>query len=234
MKHTIAMISALATLALAAPQAFAQDGDDDEDLFGDDTGEGGDEGFGEGGDETTGGDTGGSADATGDTAATAEASAGSGDHKLGIGFSTTVGGLQSFTNGGLEVEYWLSDSLAINALGRLGFFSPDIDMVDSTLLLQVGGGALLVVKDRGAAKLMVGGRFLLGFTSGDNGTTSIAIEAPVRLQMRLAPRLSAHVEGGVAIGIGDQQALTGGGGNDFELLIGTRNVFGQAGLTAYF
>lgn len=228
MKTTLTIISVLATLAVAAPDGLAQE-DDDDDLFGDDTGEGD---FVDDTTETTDttGDT--AADATGDT--TGAAATGAMAHPLGIGFSTTVGGIQSFRPGALEAEYWIGEKLAINALARLGFFSPDEDMVDSTLLLQVGGGVLLVVKDRGAASLMVGGRFLLGFTSGDDGTTSIAIEAPVRLQMRLAPRLSAHVEGGVALGIGDQLALTGAVMQDFSLLIGSRNVFGAAGLTAYF
>lgn len=233
MKTTMTIISVLATLALTAPRAFAQD-DDDEDLFGEGQGQGDDTGEGE--DPDFGDDTGTTDTGTTDTgpAEAAPAAAGAGDHPLGVGFSTTVGGIQSFTTGAVEAEYWLGDKLAINALARLGFFSPDVDMVDSTLVLQVGGGALFVLKDRGAASLMSGGRFLLGFTSGDNGTTSIAIEVPLRLQMRLAPRLSAHVEGGVALGIGDQQALTGGVMQDFTLLIGTRNVFGQAGVTAYF
>ena len=230
MKTNVTILATLATLGLAAPGALAQDNDDDEDVFGDETG---DETFGE---DTGTGDTTatGEASATADTAPAPAAGGGRTEHPLGIGFSTTVGGLQSFGAGGLEAEYWLSDTLAINALGRLGFFSPDVDMADSTVLVQVGAGALLAIKSRGAASLLVGGRFLLGFTSAGDGTTSLAVEAPLRLQMRLAPRLSVHVEGGVAIGIGDQQALGGQVGQDFSLLIGSRNVFGQAGVTAYF
>jgi hypothetical protein len=229
MKTTTILISILATLALTSASAHAQD---DDDLFGDDDqvdpppGDD-DSGTGDTGDTGTG-DTG-----TGDTG-TGDAAAGA--HNLGIGFATTVGGISSITAGGLGVEYWIGDKLAFNGIGRVLFFSPDVDGADSVLAIQIGVGALFVLKQRGRAMLLGGGRFLLGFTSGNDGTTSIGLEAPLRLQMRLADRLSANVEGGVAIGIGDQGALNpvGGGGESFTLLIGSRNVFGSAGLTAYF
>jgi hypothetical protein len=232
MKATTILISVIATLALATTEARAQD--DDDDLFGDgddDDAPPPDDFGGEdlGGD--TGGDTGAAATTGGEV--TAEVG-GPGDHPVGIGFTTTVGGLQTFGAGGVGVEYWLSNTLAITGLGRLLFFSPDEG--DSQLALQVGAGAMFVLKQNGPAMLLLGGRFLLGFTSGDAGTTSVAIEGPLRLQMKLADRLSAHVEGGLSIGIGDQAALDllGGGGESFTLLIGSRNLFGSVGMTAYF
>lgn len=158
--------------------------------------------------------------------ATAEASVST--SMLGIGFSVTTGGV-----GALEAEYWIGDKLAISALGRIQFISPDPG--DSIFRIQVGFGGLLVLKQNGPAMLMGGGRFLLGFDSGGDAdsTTSIALEAPLRLQAKVAKKISLHVEAGVAIGIGDGSALGGGANNDFTLQIGTSNVFGGVGMTVY-
>ena len=225
MKISAILISVVALVAFSTSAAHAQD---DDDLFGDGDGTG--DGIV---DDGTGTGDGTATDGTGDPAPANDAAA-NGEHNLGVGFSTPVGGLSSFgSGGGAEVEFWIGDKLAINGLGRLFFFSPDVDMADSILGLQIGGGILFALKQTGPAMLMVGARALLGFTSGDAGTTSFAIELPLRLQMRVAPRLSVHAEGGAAIGIGDQSAL-GGGDQSFSLFIGTQNLFGQAGLTAYF
>jgi hypothetical protein len=222
-KTTIACLAALAALLLAAPAAMAQD--EDEDLFGEDPV-----------DDPVDDDTSIDEPATDEPEVETEAGASaSGAHNLGVGFSSTVlGAGTQFGAGGIEIEYWLSETLAINGLGRLIFFSPDVDGAESQIGIAVGVGALLVVKQHGPASLMVGGRFLLGFTSGDAGDTAIALEGPLRLQMRLAERLSVHVEGGIGIGIGDQTALGGAGAESFVLSIGSQNVFGNAGLTAYF
>lgn len=231
MKNKIAWLVALAALLVAAPAAMAQD--DDDGLFGDDpenpvTDEPTDTTDSpaiEGSDNTT---TDTNTNAGADTGAAA-----GGEHKLGVGFSTTVlGAGPALGNGAMDIEFWLSDKLVANGIARLVFVSPDPG--DSILGINVGAGALYVLRRHGPAMLMLGGRFLLGYLGGDNSTTSVAIEVPLRLEMKLAERLSAHVEGGVGIGISDQLALGGGPDQDFNLLIGSRNVFGNAGLSVYF
>lgn len=151
---------------------------------------------------------------------------------LGIGFSTTTSNLS-----GVEAEYWISPTLMATGIARINYLSSDNFSLTG---LEFGAGAMLVLKDRGKAALLAGGRFLVGFSSfspegADSvSSTSIAIEVPLRLQMSLHPQVSAHLEGGMAINIGDQAGLGGDPDTSFAFGIGTNNLFGAAGMTFYF
>ncbi len=156
-------------------------------------------------------------------------SSGMASGSLGIGFSTTSKGISA-----IEAEYWISEKLAATGFGRLRIISEDAMGVDTSIGLQVGFGALYVLKAKDKAALLTGARFLLGYLSTGDSVTSIAIEAPLRLQIRPHERISIHLEGGMVIDIGDQTALSGTDFASFGFGIGTNNLFGAAGMTFYF
>ena len=237
MKSLTTILISACLVALTAGVANAQD---DDDLFGgDDTGEDAgditDDGTTDDGTSDDGMSDDGTSDTSGEDGAATEAATsgdvGKSSGTLGLGFSTTTNNFS-----GVEAEYWLSESLVVSALARLLILSGDNGDLTS---FGLGGGALFVLKARGKAALLAGGRFLFGYASiGDASSTSIALEVPLRLQMALHSNISAHVEGGAAILIGDQAGLdptnTAAGTIDFGFGVGTNNVYGQAGLTFYF
>ena len=217
----VALLSFSALLFLLAPsEAFAQDDDDDDGaMFEDDLGDTNPEPEPEPEPDPE----------PEEKTATASVEGGMASGTLGIGFNATTKGVR-----GIEAEYWLSEKLVAVGLGRLRVISEDTDGVDSVLNLQIGLGALYVMKARPKAALMIGARFLLGYFSAGESVTSIALEAPLRLQIRPHDKVAIHVEGGVAIDFGDQTGLNGDNLASFAFGVGTNNVFGNAGLTFYF
>ena len=224
MKKQITLALMATALLVWSPNAFAQD---DDGMFGDDST----------GDDDTGLDTSTDDTSTDDGGSTepaepvAEVGGGMSmsSGTLGVGFSATTTGVA-----GIEAEYWISPKLMATGLGRLRVISEDSDMVDTLLNLQVGFGAMFVMKAREKAALMLGGRFLLGYASQGDSTTSIGIEVPMRLHMQIHPQVSAHVEGGLALQFGDQSALGGAADTSFAFGIGTNNLYGNTGITFYF
>jgi hypothetical protein len=212
-KNLFVVALASAGLLVAAPAAFAQEGEGSAEVNASATGE---------------------VNANASANVTTPAPAAGEPGKLGVGGAITLSGLA-----GLEITYHMSDKLMLNGLIGFANFSPDGD-ADSTTLIGFAASAFYSLFDHAWADLYFGGR--LGFVSdsgrGGGDLTNFLIELPLRIEIQLHRRLSLHFETGLAI---DFISVDPGMGADSRstTLIGLGalaggDVFATGGFTIHF
>jgi hypothetical protein len=190
MKNFSIVATAALGLLVAAPLAYAQDGE----------GETTDSVSGEAS-ATVGTET----PATTSVAVTSSDAPG----KLGFGATLTLSGV-----GGVEVQYHMSDKLMIGGVILLDSFSPGGD-ADSSTTFGIAASGFFNLIDKSWADLYGGAR--LGYLSGSTSvgmfsadSSAILIELPLRIEIPLHRRFALHFETGLAI---DLLTVSGGGGD---------------------
>jgi hypothetical protein len=123
--------------------------------------------------------------------------------RLGIGANATLGGMI-----GAELEIGIG-ALALDVTGGL--------LVDDETTIGLGAALFLPIRLHERVELRIGGRFGFLHTTGGageppyygTGGTGIFLEAPLRLQIHLTSRLSAHTEIGPTLAIVTDGAVLG-------------------------
>jgi hypothetical protein len=151
----------------------------------------------------------------------------------GLGYERTISGF-----GGAHLAFhhgpWLLDGLVALDLRTA-------EGADTATRFGGAAAAFYRLIDHGQGALYVGGRVAVGVASAaatagaTDSTTEIAVEAPARLQLYLAPALAVHAEAGIAVVFaGDAGSVVGftpAGGN--RIAVGAGTLLGSLGFTLY-
>lgn len=132
--------------------------------------------------------------------------------------------------GGVSLNYWLNESLALNFIVRAGFAAPNGG--DLVTQLGLGAGVFGVIARGDATTLQLGGRLSLGaiLTSNDQSRAVIGIEVPLRVEHWFDRNFSVNGQVGVSVGIAPRE----GAGVPFSMDIGSVSGWGGIGFMYYF
>lgn len=148
-----------------------------------------------------------------------------GTGKLGLGVASTA-----FVRG-LDVQFKLTDDIALEGLFSLEFTSFDDAMLDSVTAVNFGARGIYTLADLGE-KVDLGAFGGIGIGSVTDQDTVIGIEAGLKLFYAIVPFMILHVDVGVGIGINSAFGDDGMGVpvNATIVDLGTGDLFGSGGL----
>lgn len=132
--------------------------------------------------------------------------------------------------GGLSLNYWVNESLALNFIVRAGFIAPNGG--DLVTQLGLGAGLFGVIARGDATTLQLGGRISLGalLTSNDNSVAVLGLEVPLRVEHWFDRNFSVNGQVGVSVGIAPRE----GEPVPFTMAIGSVTGWGGIGFMYYF
>lgn len=141
-----------------------------------------------------------------------------------------AGGTANLGVGGLALNYWLNESLALNFIARAGFTAPNGD--DVLTQLGLGAGIFGVLARGDATTLQLGGRFSVGAViwSNDRSVAVIGLEVPLKVEHWFDRNFSVNGQVGISVGISPRE----GEPVPFTMDIGSVTGWGGIGFTYYF